>query len=236
MTAGRKIDHFTLIELLVVIAIISILCALLLPALQRAKAAANGVSCANSLKQLSLTVQSYTNDNNGQLCIYSPGAGGWPSLLMNGGYIKESTFPICPSANPSKYKASLYSTTYGVSMWPNNYTGYYKSNRWMEYDGKGYNIRTLKSTSPSTQLFFADSICRLPALTAYYRQQYSILWGLSNCFDTNNQACPQTRHLGRAKSLYADSHVDSVPLRGFRDFTRSSYTIWDVNGNEITIN
>lgn len=62
-----KKSGFTLVELLVVIGIISVLVAVLLPALNKARQSAQTVTCMSNMRQIGLAIAIYVNDNNGYI-------------------------------------------------------------------------------------------------------------------------------------------------------------------------
>jgi prepilin-type N-terminal cleavage/methylation domain-containing protein len=108
---------FTLIELLVVIAIIGILIALLLPAVQKVREAANRVKCANNLKQIGLAVHNY--DSTFQ--TFPPGAG--PLFTIDTDYADYSRASVQALLLPYIEQANKYNQfdlRYDVNGAPQN--------------------------------------------------------------------------------------------------------------------
>lgn len=97
-----KRKAFTLIELLVVIAIIAVLMGILMPALQRVREQAKRRSCASRVRQHTLAMIMYADDNNNKLPMPQK-ANGWlwdldvktVNYMLNTGLTKKLFY--CPS-------------------------------------------------------------------------------------------------------------------------------------------
>lgn len=109
----RTMTAFTLVELLVVVAIISILIALLLPALGRAKKLANSLGCESNLRQLTLAYTEYTQQSpvaTHGLVIPSQWPGDWATGYNQNQCWQHDLAPMFggsapPDGNPTAYVA-----------------------------------------------------------------------------------------------------------------------------------
>ncbi|MDD2706950.1 MAG: DUF1559 domain-containing protein [Verrucomicrobiae bacterium] len=190
----QKHSAFTLTELLVVITILSMLCALLAPALAQAREKARQIVCINNLKQCGLGLMLYTKDNEGWIPSAKDATAAYPywhQFLVMKGYLNDYEATKCPSSKlPKGYSYNSYGLLSGA------------------YDSYQYNLWNLQD--PAARILLGDSgettqFLGCPSLaTSYPSARFANL-----------------RHSGTMSGCFADG---SVRVLGVADLSSAGLT------------
>jgi prepilin-type processing-associated H-X9-DG protein/prepilin-type N-terminal cleavage/methylation domain-containing protein len=212
---------FTLIELLVVIAIIGILTAMVFPVFAKAREAARGSVCMSNLKQLSLAILMYTEDNGGGFVpAMSPdNLMRWHGVRTSidepfrpeGGplwtYYNAKQLKTCPSFSPTSAKYGYEQGTGGYG-YNEQYVGGSPAswvNNAMYVPAKEFMITDPAETVMLTDTAFVDCEGKLFEYSFCEAPYYEFFGGVAD---------PTThfRHNGRANVAFCDGHARSMTM------------------------
>ncbi len=227
---AAPIRAFTLVELLVVIGIISVLIAMLLPALNKARESAQRISCASNLRQVAMAWIAYTSDYKGVLPLVSanrwdssiPAADNylWPSMLKP--YVNDKTPNYLP------YRPSDGVNPHGVFECP-GFTNISSAASYVTYAMPLYGVggaygwswapayrRTVQIKEPAERLLFADSLAPVsqrPAsgeLRGWYYLNMPGSTPTPPVGDFSAQSYVAYRHGHLANVAFCDGHVSAM--------------------------
>jgi prepilin-type processing-associated H-X9-DG protein/prepilin-type N-terminal cleavage/methylation domain-containing protein len=202
MFQARK--AMTLVELLVVIAIVGALVALLLPAVQAARASARSTECKSNLRQIGIALLQYSNSHQGRFPEwYHAGADrSWIYTLAP--YMENvDAIRICPDDPQADERLSARGTSYVI----NDLLA-------ADVPGAVRNIARLKATSRTIVVMEGANSRGIDpkydhAHAAQWFSELNISWGLVD--EAVHKDIQPDRHAKTANYLYVDGHVDSIP-------------------------
>jgi prepilin-type N-terminal cleavage/methylation domain-containing protein len=220
LRSGNARRGFTLVELLVVLAIIGLVAGLLLPGLAGVQARSKQVACVNNLKQMALSAQMYSADNNGKLAENFPEGRGTNSWVLgnmklaanatNAALIRQGKlFPY--ASQPSIYQCPADSSTTGGVPRVRSYS----MNSWM-----GSRSMELEEKAAGYRSFVRDSelatagASRLWLLADELESSIDDGWFLVTMDDSRPFASrPAARHQRGYGLNFADGHAEVFHLR-----------------------
>lgn len=204
----RRRGNFTLIELLVVIAIIALLCAILMPALTKARGQARKISCVNNLKQTGLVLFNYSMDHKWLPAHTNWNISPWKMLYVDG-YITERSKWDCPSDTTRTHNQRDGYYNYG---WCGGYNRSYALNTtaglWRDGSNFFLPYSPDKSKSPSKEaLVFDFENGAVGTLSHYFGYEFlNHAWGTSPTWSFAG------RHNKRINILAGDGGVRDLSL------------------------